>query len=319
MYTFEKLASNLSDTKDILDIIYNENPDHWPNGLSSDHFDGGLYVVKKQASSEPVGFVGWQERREDFNKVGYYSVGVLEKYRRNGFAKQAITQLLQKKASGVDIVKALIMKDNTPSISLAEKLDGVVMDVKQATYDKEARRKRRRKTRRSRNSHSNLATAGAAGKGKQLVSGMADGADVIEDYKSIGEFLSHRKGTRKKIDFGDKEASEDKKEKKEESEEKPLSTRTKDLQSKLDRLVERYQVKRPWYNMGFGPEMTSGTDVVGQTMDEDYFKRRGTPNKMMVKSQGPDHFGLYDHLINDNFGTTYEKGASSGLKRYLGK
>ena len=135
MYTFEKLASNLSDTKDILDIIYNENPDHWPNGLSSDHFDGGLYVVKKQASSEPVGFVGWQERREDFNKVGYYSVGVLEKYRRNGFAKQAITQLLQKKASGVDIVKALIAKDNTPSISLAEKLDNVVMDIKQASRE----------------------------------------------------------------------------------------------------------------------------------------------------------------------------------------
>ena len=88
MYFFEKTASGLPDTKNILDAIYNENPSHWPNGLTADHFDGGLYMVRKEASREPVGFVGWQERREGFDKVGYYSIGILPEHRRNGFAKQ---------------------------------------------------------------------------------------------------------------------------------------------------------------------------------------------------------------------------------------
>jgi len=93
----------------------------------------------------------------------------------------------------------------------------------------------------------------------------------------------------------------------EESEKIPLSTRTKDLQTKIRRLVERYQVNRPWYHFGLGSEKVPGVDIVGQTMDEDYFKRRGSPTGSMVRTEGPDHFGLYPHTIDDEHGTMYEK------------
>ena len=79
---FVKSASSLSDAKNILNDIYNENPKHWPNGLTAEHFDGGLYLIRKSASHEPVGFVGWQERYEGLDKVGYYSIGIKPELRR---------------------------------------------------------------------------------------------------------------------------------------------------------------------------------------------------------------------------------------------
>lgn len=133
MYNYEKVASSsLKEAKDILHDIYEENPKHWPHGLYPEQMDGGLYLVREASTKEPVGFVGWQERIEDFKKVGYYSVGIKQAHRRNGFAKAAVRQLIQKKLANVDKVKALIMDDNMPSRGLAKDLDVEVDLEKQA-------------------------------------------------------------------------------------------------------------------------------------------------------------------------------------------
>ena len=71
MYNYEKVASSsLKEAKDILRDIYDENPSHWPHGLYPEQMDGGLFLVREASTTEPVGFVGWQERIEDFKKVG---------------------------------------------------------------------------------------------------------------------------------------------------------------------------------------------------------------------------------------------------------
>jgi L-amino acid N-acyltransferase YncA len=409
MYFFEKSASSLEDTQTILDDIYKENPTHWPNGLSAECFDGGLYMVRKQASREPVGFVGWQERREGFDKVGYYSIGILPKHRRNGFAKQAVAQLIEKKASEVDVVKALVVSNNKPSLALAEKLDNVVMDIKQANSfldavkpytgslvgsavggtlgymaapseeeilamygisEEEAAQMTPEDlgelVANEQLPSIGMGTMGGAGagylghvaynslkksaksrcwSGYEPVPGKAaysdgscrpasstkkkskkkkteksaeekiarrrfksrrprskkedpllEGPSTLEDWDDIKKIK--RKKRTKTIDFGSKWAAS--------KEEKPLSTRTKDLQSKLDRLVSRYEKPAPWYHFGIGPDNVPGVDVLGQKMDEDYFKRRGKhEGGSLVRTNGPDHFGNYPHIIDDPYGTMY--------------
>lgn len=102
--------------------VHDERPEFWPHGLSTAHFDGGLWLIRKQASGEPAGFVGWQERREDGRRVGYYSVGVLPSYRGHGMAKLAVNKLLAEKAARVDVVRALIDNRNEASKGLARAL-----------------------------------------------------------------------------------------------------------------------------------------------------------------------------------------------------
>lgn len=106
----------------ILEKIRSEEPKHWPNGLTVDHFDGGLYLVTDKQASAPVGFVGWQERNEGLTKIGYYAIGILPEHRRNGYASDAVSTLLAKKASRVDQVRAMIVDGNTPSVRLADHL-----------------------------------------------------------------------------------------------------------------------------------------------------------------------------------------------------
>lgn len=127
---FVKLASDsaVATTDHILERIRQENPAHWPNGLTRAHFDGGLYLISKSASMEPVGFVGWQERDEERRKVGYYSIGVLPEFRHQGFAKRAVATILQEKSAGVDEVRAMVMSTNVPSKRLAESLGVAVME-----------------------------------------------------------------------------------------------------------------------------------------------------------------------------------------------
>lgn len=153
-------SSGLQEAKGLLRQIYDENPKHWPNGLTPDHFDGGLYLIREASTRKPIGFCGWQERDESVAlnlhqlkeagsrldprwdnlfkslgcrhvKTGYYSIGILPEYRNNGFAKEALSKLIAMKSAGVDRVRALIMASNKPSLALADSL-GVEKLVKAA-------------------------------------------------------------------------------------------------------------------------------------------------------------------------------------------
>jgi RimJ/RimL family protein N-acetyltransferase len=145
-------VDGLKEARAIMKQIYDENPRNWPYGLTPDHFDGGVYLIREKQSNAPIGFCGWQERLEvqpvkrasnlaflrdlGFNsvKVGYYSIGVLAKHRRNGFAKEALSKLIAMKAAGVDKVKAMIVSSNKPSMALADSL-GVEKQIKRSSLD----------------------------------------------------------------------------------------------------------------------------------------------------------------------------------------
>lgn len=118
-----KQASSTDEVSRIMRRIYEENPSYWPYGLSVAHHDGGVYMVREASTREPVGFVGWQERTRGMRKVGYYSIGILPEHRGKHLAKEAVSKLLQEKASGVDEVRALILHTNQASRKLAESLD----------------------------------------------------------------------------------------------------------------------------------------------------------------------------------------------------
>lgn len=122
---FVKSASSheLAKAASVLRRIYDENPSHWPHGLSAGHFrPGDLFLVYKSASEAPVGFVGWQERDVEAVRCGFYSVGTLPEHRGLGVAKQAVAKLLACKSAGVDRVFALVVDGNTPSEKLASRL-----------------------------------------------------------------------------------------------------------------------------------------------------------------------------------------------------
>jgi RimJ/RimL family protein N-acetyltransferase len=153
MFKIAKVGQDsLELTREILGRIYDENPAYWPNGLTPEHFDGGLYLIRESSTGSPVGFCGWQERREfrpatkaagrwdplfrnlgcQQIKVGYYSIGVLPEFRNNGFAKEALQKLIAQKSAGVDQVRAMIVETNKPSLHLADAL-GVEKLVKKAS------------------------------------------------------------------------------------------------------------------------------------------------------------------------------------------
>lgn len=120
----------------LLESIRQENPDHWPHGLSQEHFlPGDLWAITKKASDDPVGFVGWQEIQQNGERVGCYSIGVAPDYRRLGLAKKAVAHVLDQRADGVDKVVAFIEKTNAPSLKLAQSLG---VQHKQASHEKEA-------------------------------------------------------------------------------------------------------------------------------------------------------------------------------------
>lgn len=158
--SYVSTVDGLKEAQSIMDRIYQENPKHWPYGLTAGHFDGGVYLVREKRSNTPIGFVGWQERTKAkalrlstlkeagspkipyfdnfakamgvrMEKVGYYSVGILKEFRRNHFAKEALSKLIAIKSAGVDRVQALIVSDNAPSLALADSL-GVEKQVKKA-------------------------------------------------------------------------------------------------------------------------------------------------------------------------------------------
>lgn len=120
-------ASNLPECTRIMDKIVAEDPSYWPYGCTPEMFNGGIYMIRKSASHEPVGFTAWQEFDEGNKKIGYYSIGILPKYRNQGFAKEAVAKLINEKSANVDEVKAFIMSHNKPSMQLAKSLEVPVL------------------------------------------------------------------------------------------------------------------------------------------------------------------------------------------------
>ena len=121
----------------ILQRILDEEPEFWPYGLSMNQFDGGLYLLSKSANStDYMGFVGWQEREEAGRNIGYYAIGVLPEYRRQGLAKAAVQKLLREKSAAVDEVRALVMSHNAPSQQLARSIPGVQLTIFYARFER---------------------------------------------------------------------------------------------------------------------------------------------------------------------------------------
>jgi hypothetical protein len=115
-------TSDYQELSEVMETIYNEAPWKWPHGLDAKSHDE-VYLVKNSSDHQTVGFVGWQTRKEGHIKIGYYSVGVLQEFRGQKKAKQAVSDLLLKKAAEVDRVKALIVEGNIQSIGLAKSLN----------------------------------------------------------------------------------------------------------------------------------------------------------------------------------------------------
>lgn len=118
-----KSAASREEVQAIMDKVAAENPEYWPYGCSTDAGPGGeVYLVRDSLTKAAAGFVGWQEVPMHGRKVGSYYVGILPEYRGNGFAKEAVAKIIQKKASGVDEVRAFVMASNRPSKALAKSL-----------------------------------------------------------------------------------------------------------------------------------------------------------------------------------------------------
>ena len=118
----EKSAATKSEVQALMDKVYKENPSYWPYGITA--FDGSsdMFLVRDKMTKQACGFVGWQEFEDKGQRVGSYFIGILPEYRGNGFAKEAVAKIIQKKAAQVDRVQAFIMPHNTPSKKLAETL-----------------------------------------------------------------------------------------------------------------------------------------------------------------------------------------------------
>lgn len=114
-----KAAADQAQCGAILSKIYGECPSHFPYGLRMEQHDE-LCMIRKQASGEVVGFTGWQERTEPSGrKIGYYTIGILPEHRNMGFAKQAVASMIGRHKDRVDQIRAAIVPENTPSLSLA--------------------------------------------------------------------------------------------------------------------------------------------------------------------------------------------------------
>lgn len=119
---FTKQASTArEEVRHIMHRIYEEDPSYWPYGLDIPGHES-VYLIRDNMTKQAAGFVGWQMFKENGRKVGSYSIGILPEYRNNGFAKEAVAKILQKKAASVDEVRSYICDHNKRSKGLANSL-----------------------------------------------------------------------------------------------------------------------------------------------------------------------------------------------------
>lgn len=117
-----KSASTARDeVRSIMKRIYEEDPSYWPYGLDIPGHES-VYLIRDAMTKAAAGFVGWQEERKGFRKVGSYSIGILPEYRGKGFAKEAVARIIMEKAAGVDEVRAYVCAHNAKSKGLAYSL-----------------------------------------------------------------------------------------------------------------------------------------------------------------------------------------------------
>lgn len=117
-----KTASAKDECRDVMKAIYDENPSYWPYGLNMDEHQS-VYLVRDKLTKEAAGFVGWQQWTEwPMKKVGSYSIGILPKYRGNGYASEAVAKILQEKCASVDEIRCYAVSSNKKSQGLAKKL-----------------------------------------------------------------------------------------------------------------------------------------------------------------------------------------------------
>jgi GNAT superfamily N-acetyltransferase len=116
----------------ILDRVYQDNPTWWPHGLKRAQLDEA-FAIRDPATRKLAGFTGWQVRRDEMGKPsGYYSVGLLPEFRRQGLAKRALQEMFtQHRPAGVEDIRAYIVPGNEPSMKLADRL-GVPVQHKMA-------------------------------------------------------------------------------------------------------------------------------------------------------------------------------------------
>lgn len=116
----------------LLNSIYRDNPTWWPHGLKRAQLDEA-FAIRDPETRKLAGFAGWQFRRDDMGKKsGYYAVGLLPEFRRQGLAKRALQEMFEEhKPADVQDVRAYIVPGNEPSMKLADKL-GVPVQHKMA-------------------------------------------------------------------------------------------------------------------------------------------------------------------------------------------
>jgi GNAT superfamily N-acetyltransferase len=179
--------SDLPLVEGIMRRIHDEDPSYWPYGLAADQFNGGLYMVKRSFADEPVGFVGWQKFDEGGRDVGYYAIGILPEYRQQGFAKQAVTQVIREIGNQCHEVKAMVMAHNQPSKALARSLS--IPMIEKLAMEKEAMGNGAKL---ALSALTGLGTAGAVDSvtyGDSGVVGKLRGSDAPLDAPAIGDFI----------------------------------------------------------------------------------------------------------------------------------
>lgn len=112
----------------IMDTLYKENPEYWPQGLNTNLFNGvgdRLFLIADNKNNRGAGFVGLQPFRPNTKTNGmatYISVGLLPEYRGKGLASKYLFDIVKKNIKPDEQVVWTANKNNDSSLSLYGRL-----------------------------------------------------------------------------------------------------------------------------------------------------------------------------------------------------